>query len=280
MSGIICYTQPSPLSISLAVILITGTIISYIPQIVAMVKKRSSEGLSFLMLGLGLLSGFLTLLNTVILYWQKISCCYRLNAAQCLANNLVPEQLAVAPACMLIMYILFLVYYNHTPYDSHKNNISQYLLSMIFFAIVVIVPLFCCTAALVMYYGNFTTDVVMINYAKVLGIISAIAVFVQWVPQLYTTISLSKAGVLSLPMLLLQCPGAYMVVGFQLSSPQSDWSTWAPYMVSGTAQLMLLIIVSYYKFRDRKNYHSPLSERETVSLYPDSDGSEKWGPYP
>jgi len=196
-----------------------------------------------------------------------------------MANNLVPEQLAMSPICMSIMYIFFLLYFNHVANDATREaKRAEFLRSLIVFAIVLILPLFCVTAAIVMYFGKLVPSHVMVSYAQYVGIIAAALVFVQWAPQIFTTLKLSKAGSLSLPMLLLQCPGALLVVGFQLTSTQSQWTTWAPSMVSGAAQLILIVLVIYFALRDRRaRKKKPHKSRgtdpdsETVSLYPNSD---------
>jgi len=96
MSGAICYAQPTPLTVAMGTLLIAGTLLSYVPWFVALIRRRSSAGVSIITLSSGLLSGSLSLTNAGILNWDKIICCGQhrgeLAADQCLANNLVVEQ--------------------------------------------------------------------------------------------------------------------------------------------------------------------------------------------
>jgi len=57
---------------------------------------------------------------------------------------------------------------------------------------------------------------------------------------------------LSLATLLLQAPGSFLVVGFQISA-QSDWTSWVPYGVAGVQQMGLIAMLLYFKYRDRNN---------------------------
>uniref|UniRef100_A0A6B2LER3 Uncharacterized protein n=1 Tax=Arcella intermedia TaxID=1963864 RepID=A0A6B2LER3_9EUKA len=244
------------MSVVLAVVLIVGTLISYIPQYVSIFKSKSSEGLSFLMMGLGLASSLLTLLNTVMFYWEKLTCCSTLNFYQCLANNLVPEQLSISPICLIVLYLFFLYYF-----DKKKQTLRDYVISLAFFAISMIVPIIFATAALLMYFGRLVSPTKLIEFARLVGLLSAILVFVQWAPQVITTLRLGKAGALSLPMLLIQCPGSFLVVGFQLTAPLSEWTTWSPSLVSGLAQALLIILILFFKLRT-KCYKSRTPEED------------------
>lgn len=60
-------------------------------------------------------------------------------------------------------------------------------------------------------------------------------------------------------MLLLQAPGSFLVVGFQISA-NSDWTSWVPYGVAGIEQLVLIGMLLWFKWRDRDLV--PLEEME------------------
>lgn len=82
--------------------------------------------------------------------------------------------------------------------------------------------------AFLLYYGDFITGTYMYYYGKSVGIVAAILVFFQWAPQIWITWNKNvrlilksnklyqEAGALSLPSLIMQAPGSFIVVGFQV----------------------------------------------------------------
>jgi len=248
----VCYQQKSAGSIALACVLIFGTFFSYVPQWITIIRARSSEGLSYVSLAMGLTSGLLTLSNAGILKWQSILCCAnRLSVAQCLENNLLIQQLSVGPTCLFIIFILFLVYFNHKPLpgETRKQKLNEYFWALVSLAASLVLAIFSCVTAYVLYYGAYITGEEASVYARVLGIVSAVLTFFMWAPQIWTTWKASEGGVLSLPMLLIQAPGAGMTVVFQLLDG-ADWTTWAPYGVAGIEQCVLIVMLVYFYIRD------------------------------
>jgi len=65
------------------------------------------------------------------------------------------------------------------------------------------------TTAALLYYTRLVSEEVVIIFGKTVGTMSAVIVFLHYTPQLVVTYKLSKAESLSLPMLLMQCPGAF-----------------------------------------------------------------------
>jgi len=256
MSGVICYNAPSTITVILAVFLIFATFVSYVPQGVSIFQARSSAGLSYLSLSTGLLSGLLTFINTGVLNWDKILCCQHANLhpSQCIANNLVTQQVAVGPLCLAIVYLFFLAYFDHNPSDAQtlEDKLSEYFWALLCFSGSIVISILIGTVAFVLYYGDFLTGTQVFTYAKVIGIASAVLVFFQWAPQIYVTWKISNGGALSLAMLFLQAPGSFLVVGFQISAG-SDWTSWVPYGVAGCEQLVLILLLIYFKWRDRNN---------------------------
>jgi len=115
-----CYASPTPFGIAIALLIIVGTIISYIPQYLIIVKKKSSDGLNTIMLGISLFSSFLTATNSGILKWPLVVCCQDLSSAECVLNNLATEQLMISVFCVFVLYLLAVIYFPRVPlnYDS------------------------------------------------------------------------------------------------------------------------------------------------------------------
>uniref|UniRef100_A0A6B2LDQ5 Uncharacterized protein n=1 Tax=Arcella intermedia TaxID=1963864 RepID=A0A6B2LDQ5_9EUKA len=257
----------------MGVLIIFGTVVSYIPQYVNLYRQRTSLGISYLALCFGLLSGFFTIIDTVILYWPRLLCCRSLTPGQCFDNNLVPWQVISGPLCVFALYIQYL--YTLSRYDvpeDPERMLRQYLFALVSFGVVLLLTTVLSTIALLFHFSDIAPPGTLSTYARVVGTLSAVVVFLHWTPQVVTTFRLSAAGALSILMLIIQCPGAFLVVGFQVTSKNPDWSTWAPMLVAGGEQLVLIVMLAYFHWRDRhKTNISLIQKEEQVTLLPTED---------
>jgi len=105
----------------------------------------------------------------------------------------------------------------------------------------------------------------MAGYAQFLGLASAILIVLQWAPQIYTTWKLKSQGSLSIMMLLLQIPGALLVIFFQGVVNKADPTTWAPYVFGCIEQIILVAMCAAFYFRNRNRTPSTIAS-ETESL--------------
>jgi len=103
----------------------------------------------------------------------------------------------------------------------------------------------------ILYYDVHLRGSILATIAQILGTISSILMIFQWAPQIYTTWKKKSAGALSLLMLLLQMPGALLVMFFQAVLNAADITTWAPYAFLFVEQLILVILISIYRMRER-----------------------------
>ncbi|EGG24148.1 hypothetical protein DFA_06294 [Cavenderia fasciculata] len=113
--------------------------------------------------------------------------------------------------------------------------------------------------ALVYGYGSKSTQ--LEGYAFFLGVLAAILVFFQWMPQIYTTWLADEIGSLSLVSLCIQVPGALLVCYFQLSSGQS-WITWFPYLATAIQEGVLVVLCIYYLVRDKRRKRKQEKEEQ------------------
>ncbi len=93
-------------------------------------------------------------------------------------------------------------------------------------------------------------------------------VVVQWTPQLYQTYKTRQVGSLSLLMLAIQVPGAFLVVIFQAISG-ADWTTvsvcacaklmgkWVPYVFGALEQIALMVLIIIIR-RTKTEHDMPL----------------------
>jgi len=186
-----CYSEPTWLNIGVALILILGISFSYIPQYVTIIRKRSSDGLNYVMIAILVESSFLTAINSGMLSWPSIVCCVDvpLSLSECIKNNLATEQLLISLVCSLILYIIFLIYFSIGPTELEirverwrtKRTSTLLLLAIVMSSILLAV------LSGVLFYNLGIDSHEMTVYAQILGISSSLLMIVQWAPQIYTT---------------------------------------------------------------------------------------------
>ena len=108
-------------------------------------------------------------------------------------------------------------------------------------------------------------------WATFLGVSSATLAASQYAPQIAHTYHLKLVGALSIPMMLIQTPGAiFMVLSIALRyasvsqleclewkltglcRPGTNWTSWITYAVAGIMQGMLLAMCIIWKLRQSK----------------------------
>jgi cystinosin len=249
-----CYFEPTAMNISVALVLMLGTIISYVPQYVAIIKAKSSEGLSFLMMAIGLTGGFLIAVNSGVLKWSYAICCLDLNTLGCLKNNLATEQLLASLGCVLVLYILYIKYHPMEPTAkiSYEKRKKQKKISIIVLIVVAVLSVIISVICGILYYNIELRNGTVKTIGQVLGVAAAISMVIQWTPQIYTTFVNKSQGNLSILMLLLQMPGALLVMFFQAILNKSDISTWLPYAFLFVEQFILVTLCVYFNFQEKK----------------------------
>ncbi|KAK5577719.1 hypothetical protein RB653_002664 [Dictyostelium firmibasis] len=112
-------------------------------------------------------------------------------------------------------------------------------------------------------YGRGSESNVLQHYSFACGVFALILVFLQWIPQIYTTWVTDEIGSLSLVSVCIQAPGSFLVVFFQIESKQ-NWSTWVPYLATGIQMIVLIVICVYYLIRDRKKNKKLKEEKDKI----------------
>ncbi|WVQ73649.1 hypothetical protein IAR50_003229 [Cryptococcus sp. DSM 104548] len=105
----------------LSLVLITGLIISYLPQHLAIISARTSEGISPWYLLLGATSSASGVLNLLIVQWPLFRCCSVISAGRCFESLLGFYQVTLQWLLFSIVLVLFLVYFpKHLKYQVVK----------------------------------------------------------------------------------------------------------------------------------------------------------------
>lgn len=98
--------DPNPYAVSLAAFILLGILVSYLPQHLKIISRRSSEGLSPWWVLLGGLSSIAAIGNILVLPRSRhdIGCCHEVSGGECAAALLGVAQIGLQWSCFMFMY--------------------------------------------------------------------------------------------------------------------------------------------------------------------------------
>jgi hypothetical protein len=117
------------------------------------------------------------------------------------------------------------------------------------------------------------------TWADFLGSVGTVLSIIQYVPQIWTTWKLQDVGSLSIPMMLIQTPGSFVLVGSLYARlGAAGWSTWGLFLVTGCLQGTILSMAISFAIRDwrqaRAKSDSQLAnESNTTNASTHTDGT-------
>ncbi|EST09670.1 Cystinosin/ERS1p repeat [Kalmanozyma brasiliensis GHG001] len=106
-----CHIHHDPVAVYLSTFLCVGLVVSYLPQIVRIIRNKSSQGFSPWFLLLGATSSASSFLNVVALQWGIVRCCPSLPSLECAESLLGILQVGLQWIMFASVFVLFLVYY-------------------------------------------------------------------------------------------------------------------------------------------------------------------------
>ena len=147
------------------------------------------------------------------------------NGSTCVSHLLVFIQLCITILSSLIVLILIMMFYE--PVEA-RGGVAERKRAWLYFWLA---WLSCAVglgalAAFIAYFGP-RSDAVK-RFADVTGFINATANVVAYAPQLYSTYKLKHVGSVSILTYMIQAPGAWLLVAFQVSANRSDYLIYVP----------------------------------------------------
>lgn len=215
------------------VIVILGIVGTFVPQYVRIKRKKSSIGLDPFFMFLGFMSIFYQFLNVILLDWNDLMICKN----DCSTLYLGVSQIFVLFLSVTLNCVLFFIYYPNEEIvitlekkRIMKNIATAFCLCFISFLVVFI---------LAKIYGMSSYEINVLG--KIFGYICFSLSCVQYVPQLYKTITTFSVGALSMTTLGIQAPGSFLFAYTIASLKNSDVSTWISFLISGVFQTLLFL---------------------------------------
>ena len=270
-----CYHDVSVLTIIIQVCVVTGCIISSIPQLSKVVEKRTSFGLSGLFAALTSFGHLLVIMNYI-----------------CLHNSDFVGLLQISPAkawkrflTFLHFFTLWILFYPIIPlyiqfFDKAKrrntghpgSNRADYITNVVYLMLylLMVILLFSLFTGLSERFGFGSA--VTLNTGKVLGTASSVLSLIHYLPQFYTTCKIKGMGSLSLIMLCIQAPGGIISAVTMALGQNEHWTTFMCILCSAIQQLILLIVCLYYEYCYKKtNIERPLLGSSSANGYVQTD---------
>ncbi|KAL2911147.1 hypothetical protein HK105_209395 [Polyrhizophydium stewartii] len=250
-----CPVAHSAAKVVLGALISIGLFVSYAPQVRKIIERRSSAGLSVLFLLLGSLGCFSTVGNVFLLQLNSLW-----SLGYCLEDTLGLTQVSMQLVGFMSIVALFYLYYpvmsiSDVSVDAGDLEAVDVLRTSWRWrriqgigALIVLYGVFVAASVVVVLQipDQDLFERVRIGWAGTLGMIAAATGVVQFVPQIVHTWRARSPGALSLPMLMMQCPGSYVFAISLALQPGTNWTSWVSFLVGGTLQLVLVLMCLYF----------------------------------
>jgi uncharacterized protein with PQ loop repeat len=241
-----------------SIVIIVGIFITFTPQQVRIVKRRSSLGISPHFMLLGIVSGISQLINIIILQVPVLDDCKR-GSETCSSDVLGIVQVSVLTMSLALNWCLFLMYYPR-PWNASaegRHVISCVRLFYMFVGLcMVVIPVF-------VIAGKGWTR----GMGQFFGIFCTLLSCVQYLPQIYRTWHTKHIGALSVTTLIIQAPGSFFFAYTLAVRPSTDITTWGSFFISGTFQVMLVALCLYIKRAGGHDEEDPLLDEHDPDEY-------------
>jgi len=228
------FVPVAPWGCALGAGLAAATLLVSAPQILKIIKMKSSEGVQPLTMSLMLLYTAFNMSSMVIVKWRQFPL-YASDASSALAEQL--DLLQNIFSMWVWGSILGAAIY-FQPYDTCRHRFLA--LSSVLVACLTV-------AASAAVSAVDPCGPAALAFSEALSYVSGVCVMVAFLPQLLTTWRHKAAGSLSLIFTAIQIFGCTLVAANQLFVDKNPWVIWVPGLTSAFMQLLILILASYYQ---------------------------------
>jgi len=265
-----CYIHANPNTFNAVVgfLVLLGSIVAYIPQIVKLWQLGSNEGLSPLSITLANVSGLASMLLSINANWNRILCCRVVNFYECSRMLLAFYQYVVIFVSWLVIWISYLSLFpvHLDKVKAEEQLRTQRTLTAIFWVWYILAML----VSMGIFVWNFffsANDWLYQTVNFVLGIGASIVQTFIWLPQVWSTWKQQDPGALSLVMLAFLFPGSGLTIYVQIVYG-APVLVWFPAVISGVCQLMLIAMLILFWYRKRRQAAIIIMAQTTAETRP------------
>ncbi|CAL5970773.1 PQ_loop repeat-containing protein [Hexamita inflata] len=241
-------------TLTLGFLLLAGTVISVVPQMIKIIQKKSVHGVSFHMLILAAYNQWSTVINYIMAQFSKLMAC-SISGKQCWANMISLYQALALFFCYFILlheYMYFELKELGRKNKDVKSHLTQYILFMGFF--IATIP-----SAIIPGVNVGACNSVYKVFAIFFVVIASTLSCLEWIPQIYKTYQIKGCGSFSIISMLIQCPGCAISLIVTISSG-NQWYTWLSWIVSFILEFILCYFLVYYHCKQKKQAKQSESE--------------------
>ncbi|KAI8320870.1 hypothetical protein GQ54DRAFT_262792 [Martensiomyces pterosporus] len=288
----LCEDVPSSQNTVLTALLCVGTFLSYLPQHIKILNRRSSDGISPYFILLGTVGAGSNITNIALLQFLAMQCCTVQTVGACLAGLLGIFQVAIQGAMFYITFILYMLFfpdknkYEHAAAavaDDDSSNGSatgsaaritlEWRTALWVAGAIVAHTLICIlmSTALVTVIGPYAA--LTRTWASLLGLFSLCLTCLQFIPQIIKTWRSGSVGAISIPMMMMQTPGGFVFAYSIAIRPGVNWSSWISTFVAATFQGILLIICLLFEARAKDTHGASAGDGTSAAAGQGSESS-------
>lgn len=245
--GCSAFKDPSATHFLISLFFSVGILVSYVPQHVKIIVRKTSEGLSPDFLLLGALSSFAASMNIFLVSIPTRQCCSTLlSKFECVNALSNMFQIFIQAFGSILVLVLCVFATRHSIRES-RTELQKLTVNFYVFLFYVIMN--------IALYWKLSANLqngdmgVLYLFADISGIVALILSVAQYIPQLYTTWRIKHAGTLSIPMLCIQAPGGMIWATTLYLQPGAQWSSVVPFYGAAVLQATLLFMCLYYNHR-------------------------------
>jgi len=239
-----CPAEHSNTNLVIGILLISGSIISFIPQYYKIITRKSVSGISHWTQGLTNMSSFCAFFGSFMLDYYLFSCCKDNGGCGYLMMPFI--QLLFSWLCPFINYLIYMKYFKSTNISKRRAVYGFF----IFYVIVFLISFALTCIVLAARWYSWQNHAIL--FGNILNILSAIITAFVWIPQIIETYKTKDIGALSLISLAIQTPGSFIIFIFQVFLAKSSWYIGIPYLVTSIFQLVVLVMGIIYNKRNKK----------------------------
>ncbi|KAJ2689006.1 hypothetical protein IWW39_001810 [Coemansia spiralis] len=263
----LCGEVPSSQNTILTALLCVGTFLSYLPQHLKILKRRSSDGISPYFILLGTVGAGSNITNIILLQFIALQCCTVQTYGACVASLLGILQVVIQGSMFYITFVLYMSFFPaQNKYEevvdsaepetdsesrplllprgsSSRGPASVEWQTAMWVAGAVVLHAGICvfmSVLLVTVIGPYAAPTR--TWASLLGLFSLCLTCLQFFPQIIKTWRSGSVGAISIPMMLMQTPGGFVFAYSIAIRPGVNWSSWISTFVAATLQCVLLVI--------------------------------------
>ncbi|KAI8905818.1 hypothetical protein EDD86DRAFT_210883, partial [Gorgonomyces haynaldii] len=236
-----CPQNPSATKVSLGVFICLGLVAAWAPQISAVLKSKSSQGISIWYLLLGYMGSLATIANVILLQSDAVACCFtEWPLGYCLQDTLGITQTFIQTTFFLTFVTLV---YSCIP-DSARVMAIRLAMTKLAFGFLIFVSV--STLLVLKAMDVEGSQEVLEGWAGFLGVVAAVTGVFQFVPQVIHTIMTRDFGSLSVVSLGMMAPGSFVFAISLAMQPGTNWTSWISFAVCGVLQAFLILLWIYF----------------------------------